>query len=69
MSQHEQSMAAGRAPYDVAAEQATQQTASQASAEDPRTVEDLREELRGRDLPTSGTKAELLERLQADQEG
>lgn len=31
-----------------------------------RTVEELRDELRGRELPTSGTKAELVERLQDD---
>lgn len=34
--------------------------------DDDRTVEELREELRSRDLKVSGTKDELLERLAAD---
>jgi hypothetical protein len=33
------------------------------SADDPRTVAELRDQLKARDLPTSGTKKELTERL------
>jgi hypothetical protein len=39
------------------------ETTWQAVADAERTVEELRAELKARDLPTSGTKPELLERL------
>jgi hypothetical protein len=67
----------GRVQSDVRAEQAAKATAAQAASDDPRTVEDLKAKLRalndqrGEDeqLPLSGSKAELAERLKAAQEG
>jgi hypothetical protein len=64
----------GRVQSDVRAEQAAKAASAQASSDDPRTVEDLKAEIRAlnesRDeddqLPLSGTKAELVERLRVE---
>lgn len=41
--------------------------ARRVDADDPRTVDELKDELRKRDLPVSGSKPELLERLATGQ--
>jgi hypothetical protein len=62
----------GRSQHDARNEQAARTAAFNAAGEDPRTVEDLKAELRAlndqrgpdEQLPLSGSKADLVERLQ-----
>jgi hypothetical protein len=57
---HPQSVASGQKEPPVPEPEAT------GSVYTEFTVEELRAELRGRELPTSGAKAELVARLEAD---